>query len=347
MKQSEVIKEIKNGLYEKNVSFLFGSGASMPFFKTLGNLENILTRLRKDETKYDSLIKLLYVDYFKKSIEGNIQILDDKNSCNNVLTQYIRFIKCLSAIMSYRNDRISPKRANIFTTNYDVFLERAIDIVQSENPSLVLNDGAQGYFNRYLSLENFHKTVSRNGVFDNYHKELLSLNLIKCHGSVTWSLSKEFEDRIKIKNSLDVVKNISDSVDRIKLSEVEQESLKRYLNQEGQETIGDDDLLKIANKYDGEDLDNFSSTYKKLLLINPEKSKFNHTVFEEHYYSMLRLLSYELERDETMLIVFGFSFADEHIRNLIKRSIHNPGLKIYIFSYDMVAARNIRQLLPN
>jgi len=347
LKQSEVIKEIKNGLYEKNISFLFGSGASMPFFKNLGNLEDTLTRLRKDETKYDSLIKLLYVDYFKKSIEGNIQILDDKNSCNyNVLSQYIRFIKQLSAIMNYRNDRISPKRANIFTTNYDVFFEKAIDIVQSENPSLILNDGAQGYFNRYLSSENFHKTVSRNGVFDNYHKELLSLNLIKCHGSVTWSLS-EVESRIKIINNLGLVEKISELADEIDPSKEEKESLEKYLDPDEKESISDDELLAVAKKYDCKELENFSSTYKELLLINPEKSKFNHTVFEEHYYSMLRLLSYELERDGTLLIVFGFSFADEHILNLIKRSVHNPGLKIYIFSYDTAAARNIRQLLPN
>jgi len=44
-------------------------------------------------------------------------------------------------------------------------------------------------------------------------------------------------------------------------------------------------------------------------------------------------VSYELEKPNSVLIAFGFSFADEHIRNLIKRSLTNPTLQVYICCY--------------
>ncbi|HDL7929494.1 TPA: hypothetical protein PXP82_004499, partial [Yersinia enterocolitica] len=56
--------------------------------------------------------------------------------------------------------------------------------------------------------------------------------------------------------------------------------------------------------------------------------------FEEHYYQMLRLLSYELEKPNSVLITFGFSFADEHILKLIQRSLSNPQLQTFICCYS-------------
>lgn len=48
----------------------------------------------------------------------------------------------------------------------------------------------------------------------------------------------------------------------------------------------------------------------------------------------MRQLSYELEKNDSILIVFGFSFADEHIASLVKRALNNPTLEIYIFCYQ-------------
>jgi hypothetical protein len=68
--------------------------------------------------------------------------------------------------------------------------------------------------------------------------------------------------------------------------------------------------------------------------VNPTKWKFHETVFEEHYYQMLRMLSYELEKPNAVLVTFGFSFADEHILNLVKRSLSNPHLQVFICCYS-------------
>src|SRR5690606_25960330 len=80
----------------------------------------------------------------------------------------------------------------------------------------------------------------------------------------------------------------------------------------------------------------FWAAYNELPIVNPTKFKFQETVFDEHYYQMLRLLSYELEKPNAVLITFGFSFADEHILNLIKRSLANPSLQVYVCCYSPI-----------
>lgn len=351
MTYEDILEEIRTQISEKNINFLVGSGASMPYFSSLGEIEEILS----DDT-YKGLKELIYFYYYTESVAKNKDLIDENNQSvndetghdeteNEVLISYVNFVRELASIMNNRNDRISPKRANIFTTNYDVFFEKAINIVQQNNPSLILNDGGHGYFNRYISADNYHKTVSRNGVFDNYHRELLTFNLIKCHGSVTWKKYTDVNtDKLEIKNNIDHITTISEKVNNIQIEEQDISALKEFLNN----GIPDCDTIKrlneLADKHT-EKLEEFFKEYQNLQIINPEKSKFNNTVIQEHYYSMLRLLSYELERDQTILIVFGFSFEDEHIRSLVKRSIHNPGLRVYIFSFSIESAERIDGLI--
>lgn len=68
--------------------------------------------------------------------------------------------------------------------------------------------------------------------------------------------------------------------------------------------------------------------------MNPTKWKFHETVFEEAYYQILRHLSFELERPNSVLITFGFSFADEHILHLVQRSLSNPSLTVFVSCYN-------------
>lgn len=342
MDLEEVLKEIRTQLSEKNINFLIGSGASVPYFPSLGNIEKILT-----ERQYsNSVQQLIYLHYFNEILDKNCELIDDTHACEyHVTSNYRKFIKGLINIMNYRNSRISPKRANIFTTNYDMFFERAIDYEQRINTSLVFNDGGNGYFLRSLSSDNFHKTVARNGIFDNYQKELPTINLIKCHGSVNWDRTiSEGQEIIVIKNNLNLLHLISESAMKIKLDNTEKAIVTEYLTtKEVNETLN----VKIHEIAETNwiELNEFFHMYQKLMIINPEKSKFKNTVMDEYYYSMLRLLSYELEKDQTIFIVFGFSFADEHIRNLIKRSVHNPNLRVYIFLYKHGNSKEMIDLL--
>ncbi|MFD1032935.1 SIR2 family protein [Metaplanococcus flavidus] len=346
MEFQNAIQEIKTAISEKRVNFLVGSGASSPYFPTLNNIEEILT----GHTLTSQNKELIYLIYFLEVVEKNLYINDlyiKKNydvphkDIFSVYHNYVNFINSIIKKMGDRNSRISPTRVNIFTTNYDLFLEVAIDKEISQNPSAIFNDGASGVFKRYLSSDNYHKTVSRNGAFDNYHIELPTINLVKCHGSVSWEASEvSGNKKIKIDNNLDLLNKVKEDAEKVGLDSTEFKEVKEFL----ENFSGEEKFHEITHKYSTE-LKEFFSSYSQLMIINPEKTKFKNTLMEEHYYSMLRLLSYELEREQSILIVFGFSFADEHIRNLIKRSIFNPALKIYIFAFKNGQKESLQNLL--
>src|SRR5699024_5056509 len=91
-------------------------------------------------------------------------------------------------------------------------------------------------------------------------------------------------------------------------------------------------------------LNDFYKEYKGLPIINPTKYKFHETVFEQHYYQQLRSFSYELEKRNSVLIIFGFSFADEHILDIFKRSLSNPNLEVYLISYEKNTQDDMKKL---
>lgn len=71
------------------------------------------------------------------------------------------------------------------------------------------------------------------------------------------------------------------------------------------------------------------------LLINPTKEKLNSTLLNINYYDQLRLMSNELEKQNSILLCFGFSFADEHIYTIIERTLKtNPTLTLLLFAYS-------------
>lgn len=72
-------------------------------------------------------------------------------------------------------------------------------------------------------------------------------------------------------------------------------------------------------------------------LILPRKDKFRETLLENIYYDLLRSYSNELDKEGALLIVFGFSFADEHIETLTKKALRNMSLKVIIFSYNEIS----------
>ncbi|KNA26191.1 hypothetical protein ACO03_21080 (plasmid) [Pantoea ananatis] len=69
-------------------------------------------------------------------------------------------------------------------------------------------------------------------------------------------------------------------------------------------------------------------------LILPRKEKFKETLLENVYYDLLRTYSNDLDKEATLLLAFGFSFADEHLETLTKKALRNATLKLLIFAYD-------------
>lgn len=77
-----------------------------------------------------------------------------------------------------------------------------------------------------------------------------------------------------------------------------------------------------------------SEYLSKHFLIMPNFRKFHETLMERVYYDLLRLFSKSMEQENAALMAFGFSFSDEHILDITKRTLRNPTSQLIIFAYS-------------
>lgn len=271
----------------------------------------------------------------------------------SVFDSYYKFISMLIEILE-REPLNKPRRINIFTTNYDMMFEKAFDKVNSENKLAYFNDGSSGFINKIISIDNFNLNVSHSGSCDKCRVELPTINLFKMHGSISWNKSTiNAEDKIEADYELKNLTKLKNIIEKNRdLQITEQIATILYEIDEKQISMEEKCIevnsrlgAIIDNDESKEKLDEFYQEYKNLLIINPDKNKFYHTVYEQHYYQMIRNFSYEIEKENTILFVFGFSFNDEHILDIFKRSIINPKSKIYIVPFDKKAFNSISEKL--
>lgn len=79
----------------------------------------------------------------------------------------------------------------------------------------------------------------------------------------------------------------------------------------------------------------FDEGYKQIAVINPNAEKHFETVLDTNYTSMLRKFTLELEKENSVLILVGFSLADKHIKNLLYGVMKsNPTLVVVYLSYS-------------
>lgn len=74
---------------------------------------------------------------------------------------------------------------------------------------------------------------------------------------------------------------------------------------------------------------------EKHFIILPNLRKFHATLMERIYYDLLRIFSNSMDHENAVLMTFGFSFTDEHILDITRRSLRNPTAHLIIFSHDM------------
>ncbi|MDQ1638978.1 MAG: hypothetical protein QOF62_2317 [Pyrinomonadaceae bacterium] len=79
------------------------------------------------------------------------------------------------------------------------------------------------------------------------------------------------------------------------------------------------------------DLRDFVESYAVVL---PQTTKFRTTLMERTYYELLRIYANELDKANTLLISFGFSFNDSHILDMTKKALKNPTLKLIAFAFN-------------
>ena len=323
-------------IYEQNLNFLFGAGASFGFLPTLalkikdqeGNTFTFETLAKVlDDGKHEKLYALLFMYYYKKCIHTGLPrnpsppFPPDRVA---VLDQYKAFLKTLVRVLEKQD--ASSRKCNIYTTNYDSCFEIASDdLMRDRSLRFSVNDGSSGFQYRSFHTRNFNNCVVQKGIFDKHAEPLPQINILHPHGSVYW---KKNDDGIQV--------DYGDTDYDIDFGSEQTSTLSAFEALVEDPTKSIDDLLnfemlELSAEFS---VGSFWDEYKRIPIVNPTKWKFHETVFEEAYYQILRHLSFELERPNSVLITFGFSFADEHILSLVQRSLSNPSLTVFISCYN-------------
>jgi hypothetical protein len=334
--------ELKDIIQDCNINLLIGSGMSVPYFSTLGNIEKLLEELdtKKDLNQEDSKIirASLYRKYFNSAMVKNKEIVDNEEGLEadfqTVFNNYKNLLQKLNTILSKRRNSILSRQINIFTTNIDIFLEKALEGLNVE-----CNDGFSGRFRLTFDVGNFKKSYFKKSLHYDNNFELPVFNLLKIHGSLTW---KKLDDKILFSSDLEQIQNINGA-----LGEIEKNDLIEIGDEKQIEDLNSK-LASTKNNCNIDSINNFITEYQKLAIVNPTKEKFKDTVINQTYYDLLRIYCNELEKENTTLLIMGFSFADEHISSLTVRAANsNPTLKIYIFAYEEKETEAIKNRLIN
>ena len=280
------ILKLQNYINNGSINFLIGSGLSTPFIPALPtDFENKLQEAEQSQDKNQELNLKKFL--FTNVLSPNIALLKDVTDSNATLEKQKKFVSVLHSIIVKRKHNLLHRQINIFTTNYDLLLECALEAC-----GIDYNCGFNGYFFPTYNSDNFKKTVLKRGMFLDSSSEIPCFNIIKLHGSISWATKN---DKITLKHAPEIIEDFEN------------------INSEGSD---------------------FLDKYNNLTIINPNNKKFLDTVLLDIYSDLLRFYSSELEKQNSLLFVCGFSFNDAHIRRLtLKAANANPTLQIIILAY--------------
>lgn len=304
-KVSDIVPILTPYFQSGRLNFLLGAGASASLINVLGNCENEINQLLADGKELEAYKKAY--EFIKTIIIANKSIYKKglKQHELETLEYYKKFILNVDRILFRRKTSILPRQANIFSTNYDMLIEYSSNFFQN----IVLNDGFYRVYDRgnrliYRPETFFDRRYRSDGLFEK-SSEIPTINLIKLHGSLCWKVEDNdiyFSNEFLIDND---------------------------------ETQNDANLTEV-----GEDLSYYQSYFKKLGVILPMMNKFRDTLFQRVYYDSFRIFSKCMDAENPVLISFGFSFNDEHILDIIHRSLRNPTSQLIIFSYSEKSAND-------
>lgn len=329
--------KIKDYFQDCNINFLIGSGASRPFLGTLGNIEKLLTELEQKSDLNSNQKKFLkfiiYKNYFDIAMKENLRLIDENKYNENdkelyeTMEAYKNFIKTVNHILNKRAGPILNRQVNLFTTNIDIFLEKSLEEIGVE-----FNDGFYGRLKPKFDLSQYKRLRYNKSYFQDKLSESPVFNLLKIHGSINWIKENEF---IYYDRNLGLIKDLKEIKipDYLNYKLKKEDTVEILLNQ-----------IKVQNEANEKIINDFLETYEKIQIVNPTKQKFKDTVLKQIYYDILRIYANELEKENSVLIVFGFSFADEHIRSITVRALNsNPTLTMIVFAYTKEVEEDIKK----
>ena len=275
--------------------------------------------------------------FFKGVIEPNLKLLHGLDGANDFLRSYAGFGRALNRLLIARRSTLLGKKINLFTTNVDLAFE-----VSFERLGLELNDGFSGKLRPVYDPGLFGAIRYRTGVRYEHRAEVPTFDLFKLHGSVGWRLT----DDPGVPSGIEFDARLSDAMSiRAALDAMEPQLL--TIDRDGMDANA---LLERAAEVkklpDG--LDTFTDAYERLVIVNPEKQKFATTVMTETYYELIRRFANELERENSVLFVHGFSFRDEHLRKIVVRAARtNPTLQVDVFCFSPGARDDLSKLISD
>lgn len=314
---------LRNAMASGHINILLGSAFSIGVVPTLGWREQWFRAVEQkihDNPRDDSwrvASNLLRAEYFRSVM------LPLKHG--RPTDEQRTFLKALTDVVDSRGTTTVPRRANVFTTNYDPLIELSL-----EHNGTHYNDGFSGRTEPTLDLASYSRLQYEQSLFMEYVSPVTTVNVLKPHGSLTWRKRGNEILYSSVADTLDAC--LTGCGDAVLLSEID--NVEGMVGNECDSAALEDleNLTVWINDDEEASLSAFRKNYDSVLcLVNPAKSKFEETVLEGCYYDLLRIYANELDRNNALLLVSGFSFRDEHIRELtIRAARSNPQLLVLI-----------------
>ena len=356
---TKFIEELRRTCESTNINFLLGAGCSFPAFGTLGNSESLWEQLKQDgvdpsiaaatgadAADIERLVEAhLKAEFFTEAILPNKTYGGNRApKTKQTKTNYQSFCVAAMKLVAKREASTLPKQVTFFVTNYDICMDIALD--QARIPT---NSGYTGRFNPVVDLSDFGRRVTASTLALGYQSEIPSANLVKIHGCASW---RKMEGRIEFSNKFDLIEEIEGKIENLRRSTQQANPTQAPGHQSGLlsssnvfNDLANEAALQLKN-INSDSVKDLLDSFNALQIVWPTKEKFQDTVLDEVYYAQLRRLTNQLEVRNSILIVAGFSFADEHIRKLILRAADtNPTLKVIILCFNKEAQKNIRDNL--
>lgn len=324
---------------DSHLNFLIGAGTPSAFFGLLGNVEDALTQVADSTATEEAktIVRASIQAYFFDSVLApNRKVIDRHVDTETVLTSYAKFLRTLNRILLKRHSSILAKQANIFTTNVDMVFEVAF-----EQMGIDFSDGFSGKIRPRFDLGDFNTLRFRLASRFEQRSEVPVFNLVKIHGSAGWLQQERSPDKVEIifDHGLSLVAQTRAALDAARgdliaitdKSEVDADAL----------------IAKALSSAVPATVTAFLESYAKLGIVNPDKQKFATTVLNETYYELIRRFANELEKENSVLFVHGFSFRDEHLRDVVVRAARsNPTLQVIVFCYSGGDLASYLTLIP-
>ncbi|MBU4216663.1 SIR2 family protein [Candidatus Parcubacteria bacterium] len=312
MNNKELITEIKEITQSANVNFLLGSGVSTPFLPILGNIElDINSAIEKGKINDQANG---YKEYYEKIMLPNkCIILNDFNFHKNFKWDTVSNAWIERTLEEAEDAFKKTKQA------YTIFFQSITKIIL-ERKTTILNKQVNVFTtNIDIFMESILEElqIDYNDGFSGRLNPHFSLSNFK-KSIFQRSLHFDHKSEIPIFNIFKIHGSLTwkyGNENNIIFSPKLEHFNKTLISKKGT---------------------NFINNYKKnILVVNPENAKFSETVLNKYYYELLRSYSSELERENSVLFVIGFSMGDQHIKEITQRAAKsNPTLKIFIFVHS-------------